>query len=80
MVGGQRRRHARRERVEILRVARHELDAVEAADAAVELLGERDLDRVRREDCDCFAMMVVARRERAGLLAGAVTAAREMFA
>jgi precorrin-2/cobalt-factor-2 C20-methyltransferase len=41
---------------------------------------ERDLDRVRREDCDCFAMMVVARRERAGLLAGAVTAAREMFA
>ena len=31
---------------------------------------ERDLSRVTREDCDCFAMIVVARRERHGLLAG----------
>ena len=36
---------------------------------------ERDLAKVTREDCDCFAMIVVARRERHGVLAGAVAAA-----
>jgi len=37
----------------------------------------RDVRQVRPEQCDCFGMIVVARRDRAGLLAGATLAARE---
>jgi len=49
---------------------------VSRATMADELI-ERDLTRVRAEQCDCFAMIVVARGDRAGALAGAVLAARE---
>lgn len=34
---------------------------------------ERDLAKVTRDDCDCFAMIVVARRERHGVLASGVS-------
>lgn len=36
----------------------------------------RDLREVRAEHGDCFAMVVIARKERSGLLAGAVPASR----